>query len=146
MPRRPLCAAERAQSRDRRRVVSLPAQRDPRGRLLPGAPSLNPGGRPRGAIEDVRERLGPHTAEFCAALVALVRSPNEATRLSAIREFFDRTLGKPAIAVDSVVTKLDLGAIFLDVVKNAGRPAQIDVTPPADELADNSTDQADDAW
>jgi hypothetical protein len=89
--------------------------------------------------------------EFAEALVALVRSPNEATRLSAIREAFDRLLGKPPVAIDSTVSKIDLGAIYLDVVKNANRPpseAAIDVTPtpPADEPADNSTDQADDAW
>jgi hypothetical protein len=54
---------------------------------------LNPGGRPQGVIEDVRERLGPYTPEFVAG--DLVRSPNEATRLAAIREFFDRLLGNP---------------------------------------------------
>src|SRR5580704_7008768 len=108
--------------------MSLPAaQRDPRGRLLPGAPSLNPGGRPRGAIEEVRGRLGPHTAEFCAALVELLRSPNEATRLAAVREFFDRTLGKPAIAVDSTVTRVDMQALYLQAVKAANT---IDVTAP----------------
>jgi hypothetical protein len=79
------------------------------GRLLPGGPALNPGGRPRGVIEDVCERLGPYTAEFCAALVDLKRSRNEATRLAAIREFFDRLLGKPAIAVDTTVTKSTSG-------------------------------------
>jgi hypothetical protein len=73
-------------------------KRDACGRLLPGS-RLNPGGRPGGVIEDVRERLGPYTPEFVAALVDLMRSPNEATRLAAIREFFDRLLGKPPVAV-----------------------------------------------
>jgi hypothetical protein len=120
--------------------MNAAVRRAPNGRLLPGSVN-NPGGRPRNAIEDVRERLGSYTPEFVNALVELSRSPNEAIRLAAIREFFDRTLGKPAIAVDSTVTKFDMGALFLDVVKNAGRPAPIDITPP-----DNSTDQADDAW
>jgi hypothetical protein len=35
-------------------------------------------------------RLGPYTEEFVAAL-ELGRSPNEATRLAAVREFFDRS-------------------------------------------------------
>jgi hypothetical protein len=37
-------------------------QRDTSGRLLPGS-RLNPGGRPRATIEDIRERLLPYMAE-----------------------------------------------------------------------------------
>jgi hypothetical protein len=108
------------------------------GRLLPGFANLNPGGRPRGAIEDVRERLGPHIAEFVAALVELVRSPNEATRLAAIREAFDRLLGKPPVAVDTTVAKLDIGALYLQAMKLANAPpseAAIDITPAPDAPA-----------
>jgi len=116
-----------------------PVKRAADGRLLAGS-VLNPGGRPRGVIEEVRERLGPHTVEFCAALVELVRSPNEATRLAAVREFFDRLIGKPPVAVDTTVTKLDIGALYLQAVKGFTNPA-IDMAPPADEPADqlNST-------
>jgi hypothetical protein len=112
-------------------------KRDAAGRVLPGSAAINPGGRPKGVIEDVRERLGPHTPEFCAALVELVRSPNETMRLAAIREFFDRVLGKPPIAVDSTVTRFDLGEAYLRALQLVNRP--IDVTP-ADELTDQ-TDQ-----
>jgi hypothetical protein len=111
--------------------------------LLPGS-VLNPGGRPRGAIEELRERLQPHMPEFAAALVELVRSPNEATRLAAIREAFDRLLGKPPVAVDSTVTKFDMGALYLQAVQAVNAP--IDVTPPTAVPADNATDQVDDAW
>jgi len=57
-------------------------------------------------VEDVRERLAPHSEEFVDALVQLVRSRHEPTRLAAIREFFDRLLGKPpvAVAVNNVTT------------------------------------------
>jgi hypothetical protein len=107
------------------------------GHLLPGG-VLNPGGRPRNAIEEVRERLGPHTAEFCAALVELARSPNEATRLAAVREFFDRLIGKAPLAVDTTVTKVDIGQLYLQALKQANRPpaeAAIDVTPAPDAPA-----------
>jgi hypothetical protein len=128
-------------------MSDAPVKRDACGHLLPGS-RLNPGGRPRGVIEEVRGRLGPHTAEFCAALVELARSPNEGTRLAAIREFFDRMLGKPPVAVDTTVTKVDIGQLYLQAVKEANRPP-IDVTPnpQADEPeADGTTDQADEAW
>jgi hypothetical protein len=105
-------------------------KRDSHGHLLPGA-RLNPGGRPRGVIEDVRERLGPYSPEFVAALVELVRSPNEATRLAAIREFFDRLLGKPpvAVAVDNTVEH-DIQQLYLTAVIAANqRP------PPSPDAA-----------
>jgi hypothetical protein len=79
----------------------------------------------------------PYTPEFVDALVELVRSPNETTRLAAIREAFDRLLGKPPVAVDTNVAKFDIGALYLQAVQAANRPnseAAIYVTP-ADELA-----------
>jgi hypothetical protein len=114
-------------------------RRAPNGHLLPGS-VLNPGGRPRGAIEEVRELLGPHTPKFVAALVELAQSPDASVRLAAIREAFDRLLGKPPVAVDSTVTKLDVGQLYLDALRQANSPpseAAIDITPtpPADEPA-----------
>jgi hypothetical protein len=140
-------------------MSNAPVKRDAHGHLLPGS-RLNPGGRPRGVIEEVRERLGPHTAEFCAALVELVRSPNETTRLAAVREFFDRMLGKPPVAIDQTVAKFDVGAsiqaLYLSALQQANKPAEpktiegsgvIDITPtpPAavPALAPSAQDEAD---
>jgi hypothetical protein len=121
--------------------------RDANGHLLPGS-RLNPGGRPRGVIEDVRERLGPYTPEFVAALVELTRSPNEATRLAAIREAFDRLLGKPPVAVDTTVAKFDIGKLYLEAVKLANQlapsEAAIDAAPADDQV--NQTDGASGQW
>jgi hypothetical protein len=110
--------------------VPVNIKRDAAGRVLPGSAAINPGGRPKGVIEDVRERLGPYTPEFCAALVELVRSPNEMTRLAAIREFFDRQLGKPPMAVDTTVTK-DIGpsiaALYLQAVQAANKSLDAEI-------------------
>jgi hypothetical protein len=88
--------------------------------------------------------------EFAAALVELVRSPNEATRLAAIREAFDRLLGKAPIAVDSTVAKVDLGALYLQALQAANGmtpTAPIDITPsPADEPAGSDDNRANDQW
>jgi hypothetical protein len=73
-----------------------------------------------------------------AALVELAQSPNEATRLAAIREALDRLLGKAPLAVDSstsdaVVTNIQ--QLFLTAVQEANRrpdPRPIDVTPAPD--------------
>ena len=86
-------------------------QRDTSGRLLPGS-RLNPGGRPRATIEDIRERLLPYMAESVETLVELMRSPNGHLRLAAIREYYDRLLGKPPVAVDSTVAKFDMGKLY----------------------------------
>jgi len=124
------------------------AKRDAHGHLLPGS-RLNPGGRPRGVIEAVRERLGPHTPEFVDALVELARSPNEATRLAAIREAFDRLNGQPAVTVDTTDSKLDIGAqigaLYLQAVQAANRSPDAPVVDvqPVEEPAANPMDQAD---
>jgi hypothetical protein len=102
-------------------------QRGDRGRLLPGS-VLNPGGRPRGEIERVRELLGAHRDEFVATLLGLVRSPNEQTRLAALEIAFDRLLGRPPVAVDSVVQKFDHAAMYLAALRATNTPT-LDLTP-----------------
>jgi hypothetical protein len=117
-------------------MSDMTVQRNASGQLLPGS-RLNPGGRPARAIEDIRERLLPYMAESVEALVELMRSPNGHLRLAAIHEYYDRLLGKPPVAVDSTVTRLDLGEAYLRALQLVNRP--IDVAP-ADEPADQ-TDQ-----
>jgi hypothetical protein len=109
-------------------------KRAPDGKLLPGS-ILNPGGRPRSEIERVRELLGQHRDEIVGTLMQLIRSDDEAIRLAAVKEAFDRMLGKAPIAADVTTTKFDLGAAYLAALKLANLPpaeAAIDVTPAPD--------------
>jgi hypothetical protein len=101
-------------------------QRNEKGHLLPGA-RLNPGGRPVGSITDFRARFQPYMAEVAETLLALMRSPNESTRLSAVREILDRVLGRAAIAIDTTHTRVDVQAMYLQALKQANAPAQIDL-------------------
>jgi hypothetical protein len=86
------------------------------GRYAPGC-SGNAGGRPRNSIEELRARYLPHLPEFLERLAELTHSPNEATRLAAIKEILDRLLGKPAVVVDAVHAKVDVGALYLQALK-----------------------------
>jgi hypothetical protein len=115
-------------------------RRAPNGHLLPGS-VLNPGGRPKSAIEEVRALLTPHAPQLVAKLVELAQSENEAVRLAAIREALDRLLGKPPLAVDTTVQKIDLGQLYLEAVKKVNEPPMVDATPLADEPAVITTDQ-----
>jgi hypothetical protein len=92
-------------------------QRRPDGTLLPGQPAMNPGGRPRTAIEELRARLLPRLPEFMDGLIELTKSSNEATRLAAIKEILDRLLGKPAVFVDATHTRVDIGQLYLAALK-----------------------------
>ena len=92
--------------------------RRPNGTMLPGH-TPNPGGRPRTAIEELRARLLPRLPEFMDGLIELSKSPNEATRLAAIKEILDRLLGKPAVFVDAVTAKVDIGSLYLAAMKKA---------------------------
>jgi hypothetical protein len=57
--------------------------------------------------------------EVAETLLALMRSPDENTRLQAVREILDRTLGRAAIAIDATHTKLDVGQLYLAALKRA---------------------------
>jgi hypothetical protein len=104
-------------------------KRDERGRLMPGS-HLNDRGHPKNVIAELRERLTPYQAEFVTALVELARSPDANIRLAAIKEYFDRLAGKPAVSVDSTVQKFDHTAAYLAAVQMINRPDDaIDVTP-----------------
>ena len=108
----------RPRNRELPDMSALPVARGPDGRILPGH-SGNPSGRPLGSISDFRRRFEPHLGEVAETLLALLRSPNENTRLSAAREICDRVLGRSAIAIDATHTKVDVGAMYLAALKRA---------------------------
>lgn len=64
-----------------------------------GAPSANPGGRPKAVVE-VIEQLRDALPEAAATLVSLLKSPNHKVRLAAAREVFDRVVGRPKQTID----------------------------------------------
>ena len=99
-------------------MSALPVARGPDGRILPGH-SGNPSGRPVGSISEFRRRFEPHMAEVAETLLALLRSPNENTRLNACREICDRVLGRAAIAIDATHTRLDVAQLYLRAMQRA---------------------------
>jgi hypothetical protein len=119
-------------------------RRAPDGKLLGGS-VLNPGGRPRGAIEEVREILGQHKDELIDTLLQLLRSDDEAIRLAAVKEGFDRLLGRAPLSVDSTSTKVEhsIQQLYLQAVIEANqRPdprAPVDVASVPD-ARDSTTD------
>jgi hypothetical protein len=106
-------------------------RRAPDGKLLAGS-VLNPGGRPRAAIEDVREILGQHKEEIVETLLQLMRSNDEAIRLAAVKEGFDRLLGRAPMSVDTTSTKTiehNIQQLYLRAVIAANQePPPTDIT------------------
>ena len=132
-------------------MSALTPQRDERGRLLPGV-SLNPGGRPKG-IEAVRALLSAHAPTFVAALVDLLKSKNESTRLAAVREYMDRFCGRPEQATEANIRTLDMGQLYLAAarqVNDAPPPSNVvvDVTPSPNQPVTDSENPttADGEW
>jgi hypothetical protein len=74
--------------------------------------------------------------EVAETLLALLRSPNESTRLSACREICDRVLGRAAIAIDATHTRIDIsqqiGRLYAAAMAKAssGQPANNAAEPP----------------
>jgi hypothetical protein len=110
--------------------MSVPAQRDPNGRWLPGfAP--NPSGRPA-AVREVRDLARQHTALAIERLVELMRSGNDATALAAIDQLLNRGWGKPVQAADVEVRKFDMAKLWAEAAKlaNAEEATKlVEVTP-----------------
>jgi hypothetical protein len=126
--------------------MNAPIARRPDGTLLPGT-ALNPGGRPRGAIEEFRARFNPRMSEIADVLLELMRSPNESTRLSAVREILDRLLGKPAVFVDATHTKVDIASLYLQALKRVnGVPDSPTIDANPDVPADSPKPHDDSSW
>ena len=106
-------------------MITPAVRRAPNGHLLPGA-SLNPGGRPRTAIETARAQLMPQLPLFLERLAELTQSSNETIRLQALREIFDRLLGRSAVFVDTTHTRVDVGAMYLAALKRANSHGALD--------------------
>jgi hypothetical protein len=115
-------------------------RRAPDGKLLAGS-CLNPGGRPKAAIEEVREILGRHKEELVATLLQLMKSDDEGIRLAAVKEAFDRVLGRAVQSMDTTSTRTTLvehsiQQLYLSAVREVNRQpdprAPVDVTPVPD--------------
>jgi hypothetical protein len=115
--------------------MNVPARR-PNGTMMPGA-VLNPGGRPRTAIEQLREKYMHRLPELFEGLIELTKSDSESVRLAAYREILDRLIGKPVVAIDSVHAKVDVGALYLAAMKRANAeivPGSAHIVPSADAV------------
>jgi hypothetical protein len=96
--------------------MNVPARRA-NGQLIGGQGSLNPSGRPRNAIEELRAKYMHRLPELFDGLFQMTNSEIETIRLQAIREILDRLLGKPAVFVDATHTKVDIGQLYLAALK-----------------------------
>ena len=92
-------------------MTSLP----PLEKMSPATPAR----RPRNAIEQLREKYMHRLPELFDGLIELTKSDSENIRLQALREIFDRLLGKPAVFVDATHTRVDVGQLYLDSLKRA---------------------------
>jgi hypothetical protein len=111
-------------------------KRAPDGKLLAGS-ILNPGGRPVSNIQEIREILAGHKEELVDTLLQLMRSDDEAIRLAAVKEAFDRLLGRAVQSLDTTSTRTTLvehvQQLYLTAVQRANRQLPpIDVTPVPD--------------
>src|SRR5437016_5424806 len=106
--------------------MTVPARRGAHGHFLPGV-SGNPGGR-TSALTEVRALLKPHVALYVQRLNELVRDPDPTVAIPALREAFDRLLGKPVASIEQDVRTLDMGQLYLAAVKAANAPRTIEGT------------------
>jgi hypothetical protein len=103
-------------------TARLPA-RDARGRLLPGGPGLNPGGRALSSLAKVRALLEPNVELYVERLNELVRNPDPDIALPALKEAFDRLLGKAVAVVEQDVRTMDVNEAIRQMWLQAAQAA-----------------------
>lgn len=120
-----------------------PAQRDSKGRLLPGQRSINPNGRPP-AIRDIKEAARTHTRQALNTLVSVMNDTDAppASRVAASEAILNRGWGKPMQNVEARIDVTDTTAVAAQVLRELSDKARerrrldderrvIDVTPSA---------------
>jgi hypothetical protein len=104
-------------------------RRNARGRLLPGA-RLNPGGRPISGVSEIRARYSRRVPEIFDALVEMATDNSQPpmVQLAAIRLALDHLLGKPPVAIDTTVAKVDVtvAELYHSALRRAGLGQTID--------------------
>lgn len=80
--------------------------RNEKGQFVKGAPSPNPGGRPK-QVETIRDLARQHTEDAIGTLVSIAKNPkaSDSARVQASNALLDRAWGKPAQYVESVNLK-----------------------------------------
>jgi hypothetical protein len=94
-----------------------PAQRDQKGRLLPGQRSINPNGRPP-AIRDVKEAAKAHTRQALNTLVSVMNNADAppAARVAASEAILNRGWGKAMQNVEARIDVTDTAAAAASVL------------------------------
>jgi hypothetical protein len=118
-----------------------PAQRDTKGRLLPGQRSINPKGRPP-VIRDIREAAKQHTRQALNTLISVMNDTEapQGARIQAATALLDRGWGKPMQNVEARIDVTDTAAAAAGVLRQLSQRAReqrederrgeiIDVTP-----------------
>lgn len=85
------------------------------GQLMPGH-TANPTGRPR-IVQEVQQMTREHAPVAFARVVALVQNPDARIALAAAQVVLGYAWGKPMQQVQTEVTKIDAGALYLAALK-----------------------------
>jgi hypothetical protein len=115
--------------------------RRPNGTMLPGH-TPNPGGRPRTAIEQIREKYGHRIPELIENLFELTRTGSESTKLAANRELLDRIIGKPQQVIEAITAKVDVGAMYLAALQRARNNSHVAPSEPVIDGDDDDNSNA----
>jgi hypothetical protein len=100
------------------------------GTVLPGT-VLNPHGRPRNNLEELKRQYSHRLLEFFEGLIELTKSSNENVRLQASRSVIEWLVGKPQIAVDMTHKTLNLGQLYVEALAEVNARARdtVDAEP-----------------
>jgi hypothetical protein len=90
--------------------------------------------------------MKPHAGRYVEALHRLLDDPDPSIRLAALREAFDRLLGKPVASIEQDVRTLDIGQLYLEAVKAVNAAPTIEGAATPSLPSHGGGDATDSRW
>ena len=117
----------------------VPARRR-NGQLIGGRGSLNPAGRPRISIGQLRETYAHKLPILFDRLFWIAtHATSERVQIAAISELLDRLLGKPQVTIEATHTSVSVAELYKAAMLKASRANSV----PSEQMVEGKANETD---
>jgi hypothetical protein len=110
------------------------------GQLIGGRGSLNPAGRPRISIGQLRETYAHKLPILFDRLFWIAtHATSERVQIAAISELLDRLLGKPQVTIEATHTSVSVAELYKAAMLKASRANSV----PSEQMVEGKANETD---